>query len=138
MNPPTTEDTRSLHAHYTRLTGLSIPYSMQLHFRYEYFIASGCTAEDLGVVIKYIQRRIREGKREKESLLPRNMLRDYSNFQEDLSMARAEQRSQLSPRDMALKALGRPVEASRPARSVADILAGGKVFKELLRLKEAL
>lgn len=138
MNPPTTEQTQSMHHVYNLLSGLAIPFSMSLHFRYEMLIAQGMTADDLGLVINYVKRRIREKRRERESLLPRNILRDYSNFQEDLSMARAEQRSQLSPRDTALKALGRPVEASKPARSVADILAGEKAFKELLALKERL
>lgn len=134
----TPSDTERFHAEYLRLTGLDIPFTTTQRFRLERFIFDGGNVKDLALVVAYLKRRIRDGKRQRESLLPRNLFVDYSNFAEDLSMARAEQRSQLSPRDTALKALGRPVEASKPARSVADILAGEEAFKDFIAMKQTL
>ncbi len=131
-----TQPTRSLHADYLRYTGLSIPFTMPLHYRLEAWLAHGGNSTDLELVVKYLKRRIRQGKRPMESLLPRNLFSDYSNFLEDLSIARAEARDVRDPnRDAVLATTGRtaPVQTAKP---VADIMAGMKALAEFRQWRE--
>lgn len=131
-----TQPTHALHAAYQHCTGLSIPFTMQLHYRLESWLAQGGTAADMELVVKYLNRRIKAGKRPMESLLPRNLFSDYSNFLEDLSMARADSKPKPDPaREPVLAATGRasPVQSAKP---VADILAGCAALAEFRAWRE--
>lgn len=136
MITDSTEPTHQLHQQYQHCTGLSIPFTMQLHYRLEHWMVQGGTAADMELVVRYLKRRIRQGKRPMESLLPRNLFSDYSNFLEDLSMARADSRPKPDPaREAVLAATGRTIPV-QPAKPVADILAGCAALAEFRAWRE--
>ena len=83
---------KELYDAYVVATGLDLRLTTALNYHLERFAFDGYTCDDIRMVVGYIKRRIRIGKREKESLLPRNLSQNTSHFSEDLSMARAEQR----------------------------------------------
>lgn len=133
MTPPTTAQTETMHKLYVAMTGLDIPYTMQRHYSWESWLVAGHTQPDLELVVHYIKRRIKEGRREKESLLFRNMIQNKENFAEDLAIAKAESRN--SPR-MApdkirvLRATGR---AENPPQAKPEPVRGHveKLIREL-------
>ncbi len=134
MTPPTCDDTRKLHSQYCALTGLEVPYTMQLHYAYEACIVAGFGEPDLACVIRYVKHKIKEGKRPKESLLPRNLIMRTDFFGEDLAIARAESRNSRAetPRQEILRAAGRPVERGTPAKSAAEIMAERSLLASML------
>lgn len=106
VKPPTTEQTAALHAEFNRLTKQAVRYDMSRHFQWEAWCAAGYTVDDLRLVISYIWRRIKAGKRERESFKLANLIGDQGRFEDDLALARSES-------TIAQK------EASRPATSPA-------------------
>lgn len=138
MTLPTLETIQHLHSRYCALTGYTIRLDMAREHEWFTWCQRGFNSDDLACLVAHLKREIKAGKRNAGSLKWRNLIVNVDWFEEDLAEARAMARQQLSPRDMALKAPGRPVEASRPARSVADILAGEEAFKALMAMKERL
>ena len=134
MNPPSSDDTLAMHQHYCAITGLEIPYTMQRHYQWEKWLISGFTARDLSMAVRYIMRRIRERRREKESLLFRNLIGNPENFGEDLAMARHEQRGPtVTERERILNATGRLLPEDRPAvtpKQVIERMVNGNVTGE--------
>ena len=127
----TTIQTKTLHDEYNRLTGLDIPYSMSKHYGWEQWIVHGYTQSDLAPVVNYIRRRIKERRREKESLLFRNLIQNYDNFGEDLAMAKAENRvPQRTERDRVLAAVGRPSVLDREPVTPGQVMAGDKALEQ--------
>ena len=139
MSIPTCDDTRKLHSQYCALTGLEVPYTMQLHYAYEAFIVAGFGEPDLACVIRYLKARIRKGKNPKESLLPRNLIQRTDHFGENLAIARATARNERteSPRERVLRQSGRPVERGTPAKAVGDIVAAAKALEDLRKWRQA-
>lgn len=131
----TTQQTEQLHSQYIKLTGLQVPYSMGRHYYWEQFIAAGHTGNDLSLLVGYIKRRIREKRREKESLMFRNLIQNLENTEDDLSMARAEARIPHHDPSKAsvLRATQRPITAtvSQPT-PVIDVMEQHKEMARLL------
>lgn len=137
MNPPSTQDTQLIHKQYRALTGLDVPYSMQTHFMWEAWLAAGYTEPDLACVVRYIKRRIGEKRREKESLLLRNLIARQGNFAEDLSLCRAESRQyEARTKDASKKsvmaATGRTMTEPE-ARPVVNVMEEHAKMSQLLK-----
>lgn len=136
MNPPTSADTEKIHAQYKALTGLDVPYTMQTHFMWESWLASGFTEPDLACVIRYLKSKIKDGKRPKESLLPRNLIQRTDFFGEDLAIARAEARNTHTPtpRERILAQSGRssdePKDAAQRVRSILERTKLAEMLKQ--------
>lgn len=64
---------------------------MTAHFRWETWLGQGWTEADLKLVVDYIWKRVKAGKRERESFKLSNLL-EPDRFAEDLSMAKSEAR----------------------------------------------
>lgn len=137
-------DTRSIHEYFNeqvRIEGLEIPYTMSVHFMWETWLFNKFTKDDLALVIRYMRYRIRVGKREKESLLLRNLISNPDNFSEELSMSRAWARAPKGHIDKAsvLKASGRPSVATEPtAVSAKVVLERPKLAAMLAEWKKTL
>jgi hypothetical protein len=129
----TEDQAKQFHCEYLRLTGLDIPLTTTQRFRLERFIFDGGNEADLALVVAYLKRRIRTGHRQRESLLPRNIFADYSNFAEDLSMARAESRQPKvnKAKQSVLSATGRSMIVEDTVKSAAQILSDAKALAGL-------
>lgn len=141
----TTETTRAMLDHFNEqvaIEGLHEDYTMSQHFRFEQWLARGFTKDDLAIVIRYMRYRIRMGKREKESLLLRNLISNPDNFSEELSMARSWSRAPKGHTDKAsvLKASGRPstVQEQPTAVSAKAVLERTKLAAMLAEWKKTL
>lgn len=132
MNPPTSADTEKIHAQYKALAGLDVPYTMQAHFMWESWLAAGFNEPDLACVIRYLKSKIKDGKRPKESLLPRNLIQRTDFFGEDLAIARAEARNTHTPnaRERILASVGMSKPQPERVQPVGDIIAGGSAFEK--------
>lgn len=135
-NPPTTEQTAAIHKQYCCLTGLQVPYTMTQHFMWESFLAAGFTEPDLAVVVRHLKKKIREGKRPKESLLPRNIIQRIDFFGEDLAIAKAEAKPRETPRQEILRAVHRTEPLKEPVKA-GDVMAAGKAFDAFKAWRDA-
>lgn len=108
MTPPTTAQTAAMHNLWMALTKQTKPYSISDHFRWEVWFGQGWNQADLQLVISYIWKRVKAGKRERESFKLSNLL-DIDRFAEDLSMAKSEARKPVVAPDKisVLRATGR-------------------------------
>lgn len=133
----TTHQIQSCYQALVQSTGLDIKFTTSLNYYLERFCFEGYTAEDIRLVVGYIKRRIKAGRREKESLLPRNLLIRTDNFAEDLSMARAELREFSQRPDPAkqsvLRATGRSAVKETTERSAAAIMEQHEQMATMLR-----
>lgn len=139
MNPPTCQQTQSIHELYNRLTGLAIPYSMQRHFHWEQWLVRGHTTQDLELVIRYLRSRVSDGKRQRECLLFRNVIANVESFEEDLSMARSNSRDRRHTLDPARESV---LQSSRivmkekspekPAVNVVQVMEQHALMAKLL------
>lgn len=135
--PPSTDDTQRIHAQYRALTGLDVPYSMQLHYMWEQWLAMGWQEPDLACVVRYIKQKIKECKRPKESLLPRNLIQRTDFFAEDLAISRAEARNTCTetPRQRVLAQSGRPEQPPERCKPIRDVIAESKALADLQQWK---
>jgi hypothetical protein len=74
------------------------------------FLNAGFTPADLLLVVKYLQRKIREGTRNIGSLRFSNLVDRLEIFEESLSMAKADERNRKPP----MTPLARVLEQARP------------------------
>lgn len=88
-----TELATDLHAAYCSLTGMDLPLTMQRIFSWTAFKAKGWTKEDLALVIRHLQRKIRLARKWPSALLFRNLIERLDYFDEELSEARAMARA---------------------------------------------
>ncbi len=138
MTPPTTDQTKTFHTRWQQLTGLDLPYDLSRHFAWEIWIAKGLTVADLESLVSYIKKRIKAGRREKESLMFRNMVNNVDNALEDISIARAETRNERiqTPRQRVLAQSGRPSVTDTPAKSTEQILREAVALKAFQEWKQ--
>lgn len=124
------EQTKALHSRWQQLTGLEVPYDFSRHFAWEMWISKGLTITDLETIVVYIKKRIKQGRREKESLMFRNMVNNVDNAIEDLSIARAEARNSRteSPKAEILRAAGHIEPEKQTARPVGDVAKAALAF----------
>ncbi len=129
MNPeitkvPTNEEIAKIHAAYKALTGIEAELTMSVRFVWEAFLVR-YSEPDLACVVRYLRQRIKEKRREVESLGMRNLVSNLDYFAETLSMARAESRNSIkeSPRQEILRAVGRPEKPKEQCKPIAEVLA---------------
>lgn len=134
----TTETTRAMLGYFNEqvaIESLSEEYTMSQHFRFEQWLARGFTKDDLALVIRYMRYRIRMGKREKESLLLRNLISNPDEFSENLSMAKSWSRAPKGHTDKSsvLKATGRAEQVLAPTAVSAKAVLERPKLAEMLR-----
>ncbi len=130
------EHIKALYDCYVTATKLDLKLTMGLTFQLERFAVEGFTCDDVNLVVAYLWRRIKAGKRQKECLLPRNLIVNTDEFAENLSMARSESRSlQTKPdprKESVLKATGRSAEVTSDTKSAQQILEQNKLMASML------
>lgn len=141
---PNPEQVDWLHQCYTALTRLEVPLSISRRFAWENFLEQGHGQPELELVVRFIKRRIKEGRRYPESLRFRNLIEFTENFAEDLSMARAEERSLKDRQDTPRKEIMRAANISidrqvqDTVRSAAQILAESEALARFREFKKTL
>lgn len=147
MNPNPSEHASAaeLHRMYVNLTALEIPLDMSRIYQWEVFIAKKFTATDLSLVIRHIQKGIRERKRNPGALKFRNLIGSIDLFEEDLAESRAaaniRSKSSRPMPPTPKRADGRemPTVAAGPKtdRKVGEIVAT-KAFQDFIALRNSL
>ncbi len=135
---PTNEDITKIHSAYKALTGVEAELTMTARFIWEAFLVR-YSEPDLACTIRYLKMRIKEKRREVESLGMRNLVANLDYFAETLAMARAEMRNSRTetPRESILRATGRPTQPEKPAQPVNQILERTKLAAALKEWREA-
>lgn len=127
-----------LHGIYCQLSKRSMTLNARDFYHWEWFISQGYKVEDLRLVIGFIQKRIKEGRRFPESLRIHNLL-DPAKFADDICDARQESRNRLpSARSRILEASSRPQDTSKPARSTESVMRESQALRDLLALRDSL
>lgn len=132
MTPPiiTQSQIDAYAAAYCRLTGFALSHRGVFDHRtrawYE-FIRAGHSLEDLELVVRWIQRGIREGKRQPGALRFSNLVERPDLFGEEVQLAKAEKRNAKpapSPRDKAVAAFRAcdPVPPATDAKHVSQLI----------------
>jgi hypothetical protein len=133
--PDTNAHIASLHAMWNCATQQSLPlilFDYQREWGYHQFIKAGFTEQDILTVVRYLQRKIKEGTRLEGALRWSNCIGDITRFAEDLSFARAEERNRKpapAPRERALEQLRptavtlKPEDTQNTGRPVGDLIA---------------
>jgi hypothetical protein len=135
---PTTSQTREVHELYVRLTKVPHRYTMSSHFAIESWLADGYTADDLTAVVGYIWRRIKAGKRERESFKFAVLFGDRGKWDDDLSMARSESLAASktvampSGRAAVMRSAGFQTTVDAPAKSAEQLLKESEFVKNHL------
>ena len=138
--PMSADEIKQLHDHYCKLTGLPVRYTLYHEYCWSTWELAGFSKDDLELVIHYIQRRIRDGRRERESLMFRNLIAHPESFADDLAMARVRQAPPIDrAKSEVLRATCRSDSPHLPAaRSAEQILKDEAAFNSFVALKEAL
>lgn len=132
------ENFEPLHSCYCQATTRHIPYNVSFHYRWALWASKGWSRDDLLVVIAFIKRKIKDKRRQPESLRLYNLL-DPDRFAEDLCDSRQEARkSQPTPRSEALRTIGRTEPEPERVRTPAQVLAGNEGLRKLLELRDSL
>lgn len=133
-----TDDTpraTQFHRLYCSLTGLDLKLMMRQVFAWNAFVAHGFTEDDLRLVIPHLKAKIREKRKWPSALLFSNLIENESNFNEELSEARALARKPKVDhgKESVLRATGRPTQHEYKVTP-----AGEAAFEALRKLKESL
>lgn len=104
------------------------------------FIQAGFTLEDLDTVLTWLNRRIREGKRDTGSRRFSTLIANLDRFDEELSMAKAEKRNvrpPVTPKERVIEqarpTVGEQTKAEVNARNAQDVaLAALRAMKKEL------
>ncbi len=136
----TIEDHSALHSVWMQATHRDIAMSITDHHRWNYWVAKGWTEADLRLVIAFINRRIKAGRRFPESLRLYNLI-DVDRFEQDLQDARAEARQYAArprPRQNMLSSVGRPEPIKDNAQSAGQVIRDNEALKALLKFRDSL
>jgi hypothetical protein len=135
------ERVKSLHDLYRTLSGLDLPCSLSIEFRWQTWLASGFDEDALRLVIEYLRRGMRDKKRSIACLRFSYLIQDTDLFAEHLSMARALARKPVvdAGRAQVLRSTGRPCDTPQTkVRTAGEVLRGNEALKELLKLRDNL
>ncbi len=126
-----TSPLRVLHATYVRCSSLAVDFTFARLQAWELWKARGWCNEDLKVVIEFLKREIREGRKWGSSLNFRSLIERTDVFEEVLAEARARRRiPKMDPgKREVLRATGRKEEQKAKPRSAEEILRDGKAFE---------
>lgn len=122
---------------YEKLTGFSLAHRGVIDPRQNFwfqFIKAGFTVQDLELVILHIKNQIRLGERRLGALRFSNLIEDPLRFQEELGLAKAQQRNQKPPPSALdrVKALReRPVSQTTPADHRANCVSISEVIEAM-------
>jgi hypothetical protein len=113
---------------------------MQMRYKWERWCYEGHTAEELELVLKYLMRQVYTVRcRQKECLLPRNVIEDTEQFADNLLIAQAQARTPMAtPKSKLLTATGRPATTPDAVKTPAQILAGAKAAEDFHRMGKEL
>src|SRR5262245_54578877 len=119
--PSLSAQIQQLHQTYCQLTGqnLSLRFDRE-RFWYE-FLRAGFTAADLGQVILYLQREIRQTRRNVGALKLSNLLQ-LDRFEEDLNISRVRLRPAAAPPKPAAAPSASPGEQAQGRQRALDQL----------------
>ena len=135
----TTEDHAPIHAVYVRITNRPVIYDTRKYFAWQSWLAMGWTEADLRLVVAFILRRIKEGKRWQESLRFGNLIENHERFADDLIDAKmAERQVKPTPRAKLLASVGREEVLPDRVKSAASIIAESKALADLQAFKASL
>lgn len=110
MNPAINQQSiNSVHKVFVELTGMPLVLTMGRIFIYEQWLLQ-FTEADLRIVVPYIKKGIKAGRRQPGALKFSNLIENPARFEEDLGMAKAESRRPVIDRERSsvLKSTGRP------------------------------
>lgn len=136
-----TKQIEHLHALFVQLTGRDLPLDA-CGYRYSQWMDwirfGGGDEHKLRVVVAYVKKGIREGKRHDGALKFQNLIVDWPRFADDYAEAcqwlkaqEAEKRGRIDKgKAQVLRDTGRAVDTGRPARTAGDIAS------EVLKCKE--
>jgi len=111
------------HALYCRLTGQCVLLRMDRLLLWEQLFQAGFTETDLQKVIRYLQREIREGRRNVGALKLSNLLQ-LDRFEEDLNISRVQLYApKPKPAPPAPRPAPNPQEEAASRKRAAQILA---------------
>jgi len=132
------ENHTALHQTYCALTHRNMVLTTREHYGWNAFVAKGWTEDDLRLVIGFIQRRIKAGKRFPESFRFHNLILDQSRFADDLLDARAEARQpRPSAKDRLLASTNRPAPIHDNAVRADQVHERSQLALRLKAWKEA-
>lgn len=138
----TREEIHALHKVFVELTGRDIPLDLQGYREHQWWDwgQQGYTEADLRLVVDYVRRGIREGKRNVGALKFVNMIGDPLRFGEDLAEAKAlaRQPKRDRNRDEVLRASGRSTEPKANPRTADEIMRDDAAFQAFRQLKDNL
>lgn len=124
-----------MHKLYCSLTGLDLKLMMREVFAWNAFAAHGFTEDDLKLVVPNIKAKIKAGRKWPSALLFRNLIENESNFNEELSEAKALARVPKvdKGRESVLRATGRSTQGRDNFTT-----AGQAAFEALKKFRESL
>lgn len=93
MNPPTAQDILQVHALYCQWTGQRVGLGFDRERAWFELLRAGYTVADLRRVVRYLQREVREGRRNVGALKLSNLLQ-LDRFEEDLNISRVRLHSE--------------------------------------------
>ena len=96
MNPPTAQNILQVHALYCQWTGQRVGLGFDRERGWFELLRAGYTVEDLRRVVRYLQREIREGRRNVGALKLSNLLQ-LDRFEEDLNISRVRLHAESIP-----------------------------------------
>lgn len=114
---------QSLHAAWNAATGQDLKLRLcdyEREFGYNNLLQAGFNEQDIHTVVKYLQRKIKEGSRLMGSLRWANCIGDLCRFEEDLQFARAELKAmqpKATPRQRAVEQLRPTIVPMTPAQA---------------------
>lgn len=117
-----------LHAVYCAATGMQLPLLPASERWWFDAIQSGMTEQDVALVVKSRQQRVKQGFRHKECLLLRNFIGSEEAIQSVMEEAAQIRALQRAPRfsngkEQVLKATGRPTEPdAKGIRTIGEVL----------------
>jgi hypothetical protein len=118
-------DYQSLHNCYVCLSGMDIKMSMSHRFMWEQFVHAGFNKDDLELVIKFIQREIRDGNRTVAALKFKSLIEDTVKFSDDLAVARISK----AKLDRQQKPHVNKWLFNKKPRSAAEVLEDDRAFR---------
>lgn len=128
-----------LHGVYCQLSKRSMTMTTREMYGWQAWIAKGYKVEDLRLVIAFIQKRIKDGRRFPESLRFHNLIERHDRFADDLLDSRAEANKPVrTDRQSVLEASGRPDPCPDKVQSAEQVIRGSEALRKLLELRDSL
>lgn len=120
-----------MHSAYCEAINFRIILTLERQRELEALIARGVTLEDFKLVLRWLNLKIAKGERNLGALRWSNLVWDAGRFEEELAMAKAEQRNRPASPSVKDKWVKKPLDTARPvAALLPDISALVKAAHE--------